>query len=567
VTYQSPSSYWGIPEEEASRLPLGLRHSNNLFNIKYFRGAEKYPQRWPGLMGPSIARDQGDPQMKFATVEDSGVAGAELLRRKYQSGMRTPRQIIAGNQGWTPGYTGAAENVARVAGVGVDDDLRLDTPEGLRRFLPALAEQEHGADTAKRLFKPTLYDNIMMRLGGPAPSPNQGLDGAPAATPAAFAQRRRPMPAAPEEEGFFSKIGGWLNTPIGQARAATQPIRDRYADPNGSLDFTTEEFLKKYPALDKPGVREQIPAMLDVYKMGRNLNRAALNEEYTPKPATWGQAFGEGLKGLGAVLTARAYPQMGMQMAQGVGADWRERNGMREKLSLQSALQQAQSLTTASDAAIKGAMERLEAKRKLNALSRMADANEPAPYPEAEEGAVSGATALPSGTKGVGGVSAAPIPVERGTLPDVGAQPQATPQTTQTQAQPVVGGGAAPSGRQPVVAPQGEMDPSQRKAKVFAMDPSTKGLSDFYQKEYELRSAPEREAATTTAREAAKTQAEIAERNMKLGETAKKMTGLFNKLEEHATEPGMGHVIGPFDNNPWLGHWAQQMNPWAAYLL
>jgi hypothetical protein len=33
----------------------------------------------------------------FANVEDSGVAGADLLRRKYNSGTRTARQIIAGN--------------------------------------------------------------------------------------------------------------------------------------------------------------------------------------------------------------------------------------------------------------------------------------------------------------------------------------------------------------------------------------------------------------------------------------------------------------------------------------
>src|SRR5262245_17728969 len=126
--WEDPTQYWGISPETASTLPLGLRLSNNLFNIKYFPGAERNQTNWPGLMGPSSARDQGDPQMRFATVEDSGVAGANLLRRKYDAGMTTPRQLIAGQAGWTPGHQQAAANVARIAGVGLDDDARLNTP-------------------------------------------------------------------------------------------------------------------------------------------------------------------------------------------------------------------------------------------------------------------------------------------------------------------------------------------------------------------------------------------------------------------------------------------------------
>ena len=184
--WQSPASQWGVSDEEAAGLPLGLRLSNNLFNIKYVPGAESNQKRWPGLLGPSEARDGGDPQMKFATVEDSGVAGAQLALRKYQSGMRTPRQIIAGQMGWTPGYEGAATNIARIAGLGLDDDLRLDTPEGLRRFLPALAEQEHGGAVARRLFRPDLFDRVVARVGGGAAPQVAGGEASMARAPRPF---------------------------------------------------------------------------------------------------------------------------------------------------------------------------------------------------------------------------------------------------------------------------------------------------------------------------------------------------------------------------------------------
>lgn len=164
--FQNPADYWGLSPEQANRLPLGLRKSNNLFNIKYYGGAERNQSKWPGLLGPSEARDQGDPQMKFGSVDDSGVAGANLLRRKYDSGMTTPNQIIAGQNGWTPGYQGAANNVARLAGVESGGDLKLDSPDGMRRMLPALAEQEHGPDVAKRLFSDDMFDRIAERSTG-----------------------------------------------------------------------------------------------------------------------------------------------------------------------------------------------------------------------------------------------------------------------------------------------------------------------------------------------------------------------------------------------------------------
>lgn len=160
-----PTQGLGISEEEARRLPLGLRYSNNPFNIKYVPGAERNQTRWPGLIGPSEARDQGDPQMKFGTLEDGGVAGANLLLRKYDSGMRTPQDLIAGPKGWTPGYDGAAANVAQKAGVGVSQDANLRDPVGLSRFMGALSTQEHGAAGARHLG-PDFSDRVAERVTG-----------------------------------------------------------------------------------------------------------------------------------------------------------------------------------------------------------------------------------------------------------------------------------------------------------------------------------------------------------------------------------------------------------------
>ena len=164
--YLNPANYWGVSPQTASTFPLGLRTSNNLFNIKYYPGAERNQAKWPGLLGPSSARDEGDAQMLFANPEDSGVAGAMLLRRKYDAGQKTPQQIIAGPSGWTPGRTDSANAVASYAGVNPSADLKLDTPEGMRRFLPALATQEHGTWARDKLFSDDLFDKIGERATG-----------------------------------------------------------------------------------------------------------------------------------------------------------------------------------------------------------------------------------------------------------------------------------------------------------------------------------------------------------------------------------------------------------------
>lgn len=151
--------YLSDPARRAT-LPAGMRN-NNPGNIKFVG------QKVPGIVGPSVNTDQGDPQAVFATPEAGMNAMYNLLLKKYAGGKTTPNAIIAGNMGWTPGNFGAAANVAKYAGIGPDDDISLRDPTKAARFMKALITQEHGKMGA-------LYPEqmILSALGGqPAGAP------------------------------------------------------------------------------------------------------------------------------------------------------------------------------------------------------------------------------------------------------------------------------------------------------------------------------------------------------------------------------------------------------------
>jgi hypothetical protein len=109
--------------------------NNNPGNIKYVGQAGTTP---------SANTDQGDPQAVYASPEAGMAAMYDLLRRKYAGGKLTPAQIIAGNMGWTPGNTQAAQNVADSMGIGVNDDIGMSDPVRAAKFMRALMKQEHG---------------------------------------------------------------------------------------------------------------------------------------------------------------------------------------------------------------------------------------------------------------------------------------------------------------------------------------------------------------------------------------------------------------------------------------
>lgn len=137
-----------------SALPAGMRN-NNPGNIKFVG------QKIPGIVGPSVNTDQGDPQAVFATPEAGMNAMFQLAKKKYDGGKRTTNDLIAGNMGWTPGNYDAAANVARSMGLRPTDDLNLNDPQMAAKFLRGLIIQEHGKSGA-------LYPEqmIMSAIGG-----------------------------------------------------------------------------------------------------------------------------------------------------------------------------------------------------------------------------------------------------------------------------------------------------------------------------------------------------------------------------------------------------------------
>ncbi|EHK57736.1 PLxRFG domain-containing protein [Allomesorhizobium alhagi] len=141
ATAQQPSAPAGAaipPPNDSPDLPAGMRN-NNPGNIKY---RDDVP--WEGLLGPSVNTDQGDPQAVFDTPEKGMRAAAKLAVNKYAKGLTTPLDIIAGDGGWTPGNTRAAANIAATMGVAPNEDMRLDDPARLQKFMRALVTQEHG---------------------------------------------------------------------------------------------------------------------------------------------------------------------------------------------------------------------------------------------------------------------------------------------------------------------------------------------------------------------------------------------------------------------------------------
>lgn len=120
-------------------LTAGMRN-NNLGNIGFFG------QHMAGLIGPSNARDVDHSIARFDTQESGIRAAASLALHKYLGGRHDAWDLIAGKGGWTPGALGpgASVNVARAMGLSNHDDLHLDRPDQMVKFLHGLAVQEHG---------------------------------------------------------------------------------------------------------------------------------------------------------------------------------------------------------------------------------------------------------------------------------------------------------------------------------------------------------------------------------------------------------------------------------------
>lgn len=155
----SPQEFFRGKGVNVDQLPLGMRISNNPGNLKYSGSAWQKSNLY-GLVGPSTAKDQGDPQAQFANPLAGMASAVKLAQTKFNAhGLNTVEKIITDTkQGWTPGFKGAADAIARQMGVKPTDKIDLNDQGTMRKFMRALITQEHG-ESGK------LYDDKLISRG------------------------------------------------------------------------------------------------------------------------------------------------------------------------------------------------------------------------------------------------------------------------------------------------------------------------------------------------------------------------------------------------------------------
>lgn len=186
---------FGMAPPTDSNLPAGMRN-NNPGNIKFVSTSQA-----AGVVGPSVNRDQGDPQAVFATPEAGMRAAYELALRKYDGGKTTANQLIAGDGGWTPGNKQAAANIAATMGLGPDDNLNLKDPAQAKKFLRALVTQEHGP--ASRAYTDDMITNS---VSGAAPAGAGAPKNAGPDLPIVFGNTAGRVSAVPDLKGVHPEL-------------------------------------------------------------------------------------------------------------------------------------------------------------------------------------------------------------------------------------------------------------------------------------------------------------------------------------------------------------------------
>lgn len=234
------------PFPQGTKLPAGMRN-NNPGNIKFVG------QKTPGILGPSVNTDQGDPQAVFSSPEAGMSAMYSLLKRKYEGGKLTPNQMIAGDMGWTPGNYQAAANVAKNMGIAADEDIGFAEAGRAAKFMRALMLQEHGETS--RLYTDKMISDA---VGG-----NVTFDTSAVVTrePGVLRQgnyaglspddRQKLFELAQRTQNQYSvQQRGWIETAVDNAPTAIQntgaysgqlPSRDQFMEAYGA-----EEGVHKY---------------------------------------------------------------------------------------------------------------------------------------------------------------------------------------------------------------------------------------------------------------------------------------------------------------------------------
>lgn len=129
------------------KLPAGMRNFNP-GNLKY-TGSDWQSNNLFGITGPSVNTDQGDPQIQFSDPVSGMASAVRLALAKQSQGMDTVSKIITNQNGWTPGNTAAANNIAKTMGVDPNQQINLQDPVTMDKFMKALVRQEHGPSSSQ----------------------------------------------------------------------------------------------------------------------------------------------------------------------------------------------------------------------------------------------------------------------------------------------------------------------------------------------------------------------------------------------------------------------------------
>jgi hypothetical protein len=208
----SGGSNEGGTDLRGQNLTRGMRR-NNPTNLIYVGQ--------PGAMPPPA--EAGEPQAVFASVEEGLSAGARQVLINYnRKGLKTARQIMDSRQGGWAEDRNAPQTMASGLGVGLDDDLDLNNPDKLEKFLRQLVKQEQGSNSSH--VPDAAYRKAV----------NSALGGSRVATPQRAApqqqQQREATPSAQTQEQPQQQNRSSEQPQL--QRASFQPQRQASIDPN-----------------------------------------------------------------------------------------------------------------------------------------------------------------------------------------------------------------------------------------------------------------------------------------------------------------------------------------------
>jgi hypothetical protein len=299
------------PGVTLNSLPMGMRN-NNPANIKWYEGSP-----FGGVVGPSKNTDQGDPQFVFASPQAGMNAAFDLARRKYEGGMTTPAQFIAGQKGWTPGNMQAAANVAKSLGIGVNDDIGFNDPGKASQFMHALIKQEQGASSQyypEQMYaggsggsgapgqgsQPTVVASAEPRnqLGQPTGQPAPP----PAATPGTSLATTTPAAAPAAPPSIWDKLTTNQKDAQGAEKPGTSPLAKLGAD--------ASKMFQAPQVGEMPQPQQAPDTSMAIYPMASQLFQQTLAN--ASRPLTWSSApYGSGQAGQQmAAMTPYAAPAM-----------------------------------------------------------------------------------------------------------------------------------------------------------------------------------------------------------------------------------------------------------------